>query len=175
MSITDELRAWAKGSTLSSWTAEHLTAIADHIDAEHEKACDDAWDNGYEADYLGIEKWLTEHPQVMEHPGWICLPKDADGECIQPSDIPYLTKANDGERLAFRPSLELRQDGTWRFAGWPLDRYRISKPTVEDVLREFTDAILEWAGKSGTVAEVGTWSDVAAEYAAKLRLAGEDA
>lgn len=33
-SITDELRKWAKGSTLSSWTAEHLTAIADHIDAE---------------------------------------------------------------------------------------------------------------------------------------------
>ena len=50
------------------------------------------------------------------------------------------------------------------------------KPTVEDVLREFTDAILEWSGKSGTVAEVGTWSDVAAEYAAKLRLVeGEDA
>ena len=47
-------------------------------------------------------------------------------------------------------------------------------PTVEDVLREFTDAILEWAGKSGSVAEVGTWSDVAAEYAAKLRLAGDE-
>ena len=46
-------------------------------------------------------------------------------------------------------------------------------PTVEDVLREFTDAVLEWAGKSGTVAEVGIWSDVAAKYAAKLRLADD--
>lgn len=48
------------------------------------------------------------------------------------------------------------------------------EPTVEDVLREFTDAILEWAGKSGSVAEVGTWSDVAAEYAKKLRLANNE-
>lgn len=47
-------------------------------------------------------------------------------------------------------------------------------PTVEGVLKEFTDAILEWAGKSGTVADTGTWSDVAARYAAKLRLAGGD-
>lgn len=176
MSITTELREWARDNTAQGevltthpvqhpvhGTLESLLAIADRIDAEHQKACDDAWNNGYEADYLGIEKWLTEHPQVMEHHGWVCLPKDADGKHIQPSDIPHLTKANDGKRLAFCPSLELRQDGTWRLAGWTPDRYRISKPTVEGVLMEFADEVRRCCDTADTIAE----------YAAKLRLAGE--
>lgn len=75
MSITDELREFVDGADgYELWCPRHkkeLLAIADRIDAEHKKACDDAWDNGYEADYLGIEKWLTEHPQVMEHHGWV--------------------------------------------------------------------------------------------------------
>jgi len=104
MSITDELRKCMKGSTLSSWTVEHLTAIADRIDAEHEKACDDAWNNGYEADYLGIEKWLTEHPQAMELHGWVRLPKDADGEYIHMGD-----RMENGEMVA----RIVLTDGSW--------------------------------------------------------------
>lgn len=78
-----------------------------------------------------------------ERDGKIELPKDAEGKHIQPSDVPYLTKANDGKRLAYCPSLELRQDGTWMIAGWTPDRYRILKPTVEDVLRELVAVYMD--------------------------------
>lgn len=168
MSITDELRAWAKGSTLSSWTAEHLTAIADHIDAEYKKACDDAWDNGYEADYLGIEKWLTEHPQVMEHHGWICLPKDADGEPWHINDefdidegIAHVNGIGDN-RLFY-----IDNDGMqWTRAD---NKLHYHEPTVEDVLREFSCVLMGKREFDGDVAEA------ISEYAAKLCLAGEDA
>ena len=64
MSITDELRAWAKDSTFSSWTAEHLTAIADRIDAEHERAMADAYLSGTPTD-----------EQMAEH-GWVRKSKE---------------------------------------------------------------------------------------------------
>ena len=86
MSITDELRKWAGGSTISSWTAEHLIAIADRIDAEHQKAEDewrakngDMWLKGYAA---CREELMEGHPVIvadLENAGWVKLPVDADG------------------------------------------------------------------------------------------------
>ena len=96
-------------------------------------------------------------------------PKDADGEDIHIGDV--MEWCNGSFTVH---ELKLTEDG-WQMwdgeHGYTVhtDEY-IHAPTVEDVLREFTDSILEWAGKSGTIAEVGTWSDIAAEYAAKLRL-----
>ena len=163
MSITDELRKWAKGSTLSSWTAEHLTAIADRIDAEHKKACDDAWDNGYEADYLGIENWLTEHPQVMEHHGWVQLPKDADGEPIHAGDV------LDGYGKTIEV-VELRHGRS----GWVLisrdgngyaDTFAFTRhaPTVEDVLTKFG---IDWEYEDNCEDRAALLK----EYATKLQL-----
>ena len=182
MSITDELRAWAKGSTLSSWTAEHLTAIADHIDAEHEKACDDAWDNGYEADYLGIEKWLTEHPQVMEHHGWIRLPKDADGEPVHVGDVMEWVRYEDDDPTIVRKVSAVGADVffAWsdeqgRYAQYEAHAYRHHhKPTVEDVLTELTDEVWNRCCIGMTASDSGI-RELVAEYAAKLRLAEEDA
>lgn len=96
MSIADELRKYARG--YETMVNHKLLAIAGSIDAEHEKACDDAWNDGYEADFLGIENWLTEHPQVMEHHGWVRLPKDADGEYIHVGDLMEREKARGRER-----------------------------------------------------------------------------
>lgn len=76
MSITDELRKWAEDSTLSSWTAEHLTAIADRIDAEHESACAEAYGNG-----------VMSVPIALDESAWVELPKDADGEYIHIGDV----------------------------------------------------------------------------------------
>ena len=114
MSITDELREWAKGSMLSSWMAEHLTAIADHIDAEHEEAlreaytkgCEDGmgvankadmraeylrgkndgYDEGWDAGFASADDWCAQHESEMAEHGWIRLPKDADGEPIHVGD-----------------------------------------------------------------------------------------
>lgn len=74
MSITDELRGWMKGTTLSSWTAEHLTAIADRIDAEHERECKEQYACGVEH---GIGASI-DASMIQTH-GYVELPKDADG------------------------------------------------------------------------------------------------
>lgn len=112
----------------------------------------------------------------MEELGFVRLPVDADGEIIHVGDkldgynettvVKWLTLDKDGWSMTL-----CRENGMGKpFTAWfNFSRFTHHKATVEDVLREFTDTILEWAGKSGTVAEVGTWSDVAAEYADKLR------
>lgn len=175
MSITEELREYAGNFYLFRYkdVREKLDAIADRIDAEHESAMAESWDNGYESDYLGIEQWLTEHPQVMEHHGWVQLPKDADGEpwrlgdeLMMEGEVCEVVGIGDGIVLyAFEDGVE------WTRAAYNR-HYR--RQDVEYVLRDFTDAILEWAGKSGTVAETGTWSDVAAKYVKRLRIAEDD-
>lgn len=163
MSITDELREYAgRLSDEAARKSEHgfspvamaLEGIADRIDVEHEAACAEAYGNGVESVAL---------PDMT---AYVKLPVDANGEYIQPSDIPYLTKTNDGKRLAFCPSLELRQDGTWRLAGWTLDRYRILKPTVENVLREFAEKVTD----SQVPGVHPTYEEAIAEYAQRLAL-----
>ena len=158
VSITDELREYAWQHMTNN---QEIRAIADRIDAEHKMACDDAWDNGYEADYLGIEKWLTEHPQVMEHHGWIRLPKDADGEYIHIGDV--MAYADNTKPMAVTalvpPAVFLTENGP-RYA----DMCRhYHAPTVEDVLREFG---IDWEHES----DCEDRAALLAEYAAKLRL-----
>lgn len=157
MSITDELRELTAdpllGYASQKVLEEVITAIADRIDAEHKRAVMSAMNDAlYHA-----------NDESMAELGWVRLPKDANGEYIQPSDIPYLTTANDGKRLAYYPSLELRQDETWRIAGWTPDRYRILKPTVEDVLQEL---VIDW----DCAPDGEDKADVLKEYAAKLQL-----
>lgn len=113
---------------------------------------------------------------------YTAMPIDADGEVIHAGDVMEFTYDPPQDQPMFEVS-GFGANGTLFYAprGEVAPRkttnasvVRHHATTVEGVLREFTDAVLEWAGKRGTVAEVGTWSDVAAEYAAKLRLAGEE-
>ena len=173
MSITDELRGYF-GKSKGMFT-DYVLAIADRIDAEHDKALnsvDGAYDSGYNVGYddgfASADDWLSQHEDAMAEHGLVRLPVDADG-------VPWSVGDHDEDGNVVT-QLRLSSDGWYVVtdgpsAYHPEQRRHYHKPTVEDVLREFTDAILEWSGKSGTVAEVGTWSDVAAEYAAKLRLA----
>lgn len=160
MSITDELREYVNQtpvpkSRVLMEARERFNAIADRIDAEHERAMADAYLSGTPTD----EK-LTEL-------GCIRLPKDADGVPWNPGD-----RDEDGNEVT---ELRLTSSGWCVLTDdeWPYrpERHRhYHAPTVENVLQEFTSAIFEWSRKSGTVAEVGTWSDVAAKYAAQLQL-----
>jgi len=108
MSITDELRKLTKNSTLSSWTVEHLTAIADRIDAAHEKAMSRAGqllaDAEKDRDY-NYANWQECKQKVLqgnitinelnarierledELSHCIELQKDADGEYIRVGDM----------------------------------------------------------------------------------------
>ena len=192
MSITDELREWwvRKFPVMDKELHENFAAIADSIDAEHEKACDDAWNNGYEADYLGIEKWLTEHPQAMEHHGWVRLPKDADGEYIHVGDVMERGKAR-GRVIALMLSNYPKKWGGGLHWGVQLEGeqaptaldltfHHYHEPTVEDVLRDVV-TLCHNTWKEGSAFEFYDVDDVMkssniAEYAAKLRLVeSEDA
>lgn len=178
MSITDELREWGRATLMPSLLVR-MEAIADRIDAEHEKACDDAWDNGYEADYLGIEKWLTEHPQVMEHHGWVRLPKDADGDYIHIGDVMEWVPYDDTYPTVVRKVVAVGADVffAWSdekqgYAQYEACAYRHHHaPTVEDVLREFANEVYADADN-----EIRDRDFLCAKYAKRLTLAeGEDA
>ena len=153
MSITDELRKYARGYEL---TVNHkLLEIADRIDGAHDRAIMSAMNDAlYHA-----------NDESMAELGWVRLPKDADGEYIRVGDV------LDGYGKTIEV-VDMRQGRS----GWVLisrdgngyaDTFAFTHhraPTVEDVLREFALAC-EDAGNAGPEVE-----RIAAEYAARLRL-----
>lgn len=151
--ITDELRKEARGFGCFIYTSEqakHLTAIADRIDAEHERILHETGED--------VVRDVKRE--------WVRLPVDADGEPIYVGDV-----LTDGEYTFYVCELAAFGDGSWSirnedgnaWAACDVTHYHI--PTVEDVLRKFVHAILnqkpEFREKN------------IAEYAAKLRLAGD--
>ena len=186
MNITDELREGAENES-PHYELYELIAIADHIDAEHarvvhekvNKAHADGEINammqvrsasedhrrGYQ---LGRQQAMQEVKQTH-----VVLPLDADGVPIHVGDKlvlqhkvrekPYevFSITYDGDDWYFDCD-----EGHFNALGW--EHYRA--PTVEDVLREFY--VLAVRGKKGSAGDVD--DSVLAEYADKLRLAGED-
>ena len=162
MSITDELREWMKGSTLSSWTAEHLLAIADRIDAEHDSACAEAYGNG-----------VMSVPIALDESAWVDLPKDADGEVWHVGDL-AVGEVNPNNPKAVERMLWYGPDSGWQLETDTIifpcpERVRHHQtPTIEDVLTEFG---IDWEHES----DCEDRAALLKEYAAKLRemLAGD--
>lgn len=173
MSITDELREWAEDNTLRDrvlttcppqhavhGVLETLLRIADHIDAEHERAMAAA------ALIAGVP--ITD--EDMAKHGWVRLPKDADGVPIRVGDV------LDGYGKAIEV-VEMRHGRS----GWLLissdgngydDTFAFThhhEPTVEDVLREFAEKVID----SQIPSVHPTYEEAIAEFAAKLRLVGD--
>ena len=186
MESIDRLRDWLKGRLLLGNGWNELNEIADAIESEVKANRVDAYTKGYDEGFASADDWAAQHEDAMAEHGWVRLPVDADGEYIHVGDVVTMDLMFGGKSsplVVDRMELSHGKDGElWCIAldtdkecwNLPSLMHHHHAPTVEDVLREFTDAVLEWAGKSGTVAEVGTWSDVAAKYAAKLRLAGDE-
>lgn len=153
MSITDELRKYATNDSLH-YCSDYL-AIADRIDAEHEKELRETGED--------IVRDVRRE--------WVRLPLDADNVPIHAGDVmEYADKPTKPLTVSY---IELEKNGWWVFAGGMgrrPDKYRHHHaPTVEDVLREMLDA---W----GELPSNATNEAIIAEYAAKLRLAeGEGA
>ena len=155
MSITDELRAYVTNGSMHC-LSDYL-AIADRIDAEHERICYD-----YQREH---DDWV-----YIRDTCWVELPKDADGKYIRIGDV------LDG----YGKTIEVVEMRHGR-SGWVLisrdgngyaDTFAFThhKPTVEDVLTEFALAC-EDAGNAGPQV-----ARIAAKYAKRLTLAeGEDA
>ena len=157
MSITDELREWGKRlyTPNSASLKNELERIADRIDAEHERAT--AGCIHYDPD----RHYCSVHGDTDN--GWVRLPKDADGVPIRVGD--EMVCINNGEHCPVE-YIVLTEDG-WEVDGEsPASMRHYHTPTVESILREFVE---EWDCLFDYERDV-----LIAEYAAKLRIAGED-
>lgn len=164
MRITDELREWwvHKFPVMDSELHQDFMAIAGRIDAEHERAAVGCIHYDPERHYCAVHG-DTEN-------GWVRLPVDADGEYIRIGDV--MEWCDNGETLTVEGignDVLFYIDG--ENAEWTAARNKRHhhEPTVEDVLREFSCVLMGKREFDGDVTEA------IAEYAAKLRLAGEDA
>jgi len=186
MSITDELRHNIEGAEqLYGCECKHLLAVADRIDAEHDKALnsvDDAYDSGYNVGYdegfASADDWLAQHEDAMAEHGWARLPKDADNVPVSVGDVMEWVRYKDGDPTIVRTVSGIGNgvffawsDEQGRYAQYEAHAYRHHHtPTVEDVLTEFADLVRKERVELATIGK-----DAIAEYASKLRLAeGED-
>lgn len=173
MAITDELRHNIEGAEqLYGRECPRLRAIADRIDEEHKKAMDDSYRDGYqEGKRDGDDDWYEEHESYLEEHGWYQV-LDADKQVIYADDELFWKECGDsagrvtaigvGKRAGWIWTME---DGCKVSIGHEVSKLRhYHAPTVENLLREFI-----CDHEEGVRDEV----DLIAEYAAKLRLAGD--
>lgn len=191
--ITGDMRRWWElhvNQTVDADLREGFGNLCDAIDAIHanlerendrlkQEAVDlknrldavrdgDGWRLGFDEGFASADDWLADNEDAMAEHGWVRLPKDADGEYIHVGDV------MDGYSKTIKV-VELRNAGTWHlvdeFGNEWHDHAAFTHhhtPTVEDVLREMLDAWGELPAEEENEA-------IIAEYAPKLRLAGEDA
>ena len=170
MSITDELRDWAKKNQSHSelfgglppkhpfnrfCKVEDLLAIADRIDAEHDSAIK-AFGAKIDSDYAK-------------------LPVDADGVPIRVGDeVSYIgmTRCERVTWIAYGEDGEHHVNTTGGSYTHPDTLRHHHEPTTEDVLDEFASA---YDRIGGSDEEHQKYLDLIAEYAKRLQLRGEDA
>lgn len=189
MSITDELREFAasEASDYDDWV-DGIRAIADRIDAAHRSALEklaaqvDRLEPEDRAEPENGVNWKEEartwerycKELITERDErYIPLPVDADGEYIHMGDVMDTEHFGTVEVEGFVHNAI----AFYNYSGQPayictspanLCHRHHHAPTVEDVLREFADRVCNSGHQWGLDA-----ADTIAEYAAKLRLAGE--
>lgn len=167
MSITDELRKYARG--YKPMVDHTLLEIADRIDAEYESSYKDGYDEGA-ADILAFYDGLKESAQGREDVTlwgveYVARPLDVDGESWHVGD----EIANQYNHLLTVSEIIYKGNGRWMLHAEPNWNFYADiachhhPRTVEDVLEEFAQMYIACNDK-GTIAE----------YAKRLRLAGED-
>lgn len=202
MSITDKLRKYVEKakSGISPICEKNILAIADRIDAEYEttvkraaqlladaeKDRDENYANWQDCKQkvlhhaITIDELAAEIERLeVELAQRIGPPKDADGVPIRIGDVvtvDVLWGGRSNPLVVDRMELSHGKDGElWCIAldtdkecwNQPSLIHHYRAPTVEDVLREFAHAILNQKPEFR--------EENIAEYAAKLRLTGEDA
>ena len=184
MSATDELRAWAHGPDEGDDWLDRIDEFCDRIDEEHERV---VRERRRSCVYYDPERhYCSCHD--FDVSGYVELPKDADGEYIHVGDVVDVmpTDKFTGHRdvvvtsVIFKHSAALVTVDTADrpFTFMPNRIRHHHAPTVEDVLREFAEKMNENLGMyTGEAIDADEWRDAdaktIAEYAAKLRLAGD--
>lgn len=169
--ITDELREYARGLFN---TRETVPAIADRIDAAHEKAIASVMNDAL---YHANDKEMADL-------GWVRLPKDADGKPIHMGDlvtVPWKDKVYEVAGFSCTKQLYGGIRTIWIDVYSPEKQRNVPlcgadscrhyhAPTVEDVLDEFASAYDRIGGEDE---EHQKYLNLIAEYAAKLQLRGD--
>jgi len=183
MSITDELREWAKGDALRAGMSlrtarDQALAIADRIDAEHEAKVSywqgASYRDGYDEGFASADDWLADHEDAMAEHGWVKLPVSEDGDVLHVGEL-VDEKLPFGGYAAPAPidTMELSRGASgyvWMVKLDAENRALVSpkllrhhhEPTVEDVLLEFAEGL-----------GVPVADSYVAAAAAKLRLRGD--
>lgn len=133
---------------------------------------------GYDAGFASADDLIAQHEDAMAEHGWVRLPVDEDGDVLHigelvdemlpfggyaapaPIDTMELSRGASG----YRWMVKLDAENSAFISPKLLRHYHA--PTVEDVLREFADAM-------SNTHPVDVPARIA-EYAAKLRLAGDE-
>ena len=179
MNITDELREWCVDRVFMGNGYAEVLGIADNIDAAHraalEKLAAQLDETSDMREFCGrIEQAANNREDVtLWGVDYTPLPVDADGVPIHVGDV--LDVKFDTKRKPFTVSFVGERAVAFWVVGQPdlksfnLDTVLVThhhEPTVEDVPREFAREI-DADAYGITAAKV-------AEFAAKLRLVGED-
>lgn len=175
MSITYELRDFIAEQ---QWCAKGtLSAIADRIDAEAED--NERFRHEAEPFCDRLREAAAERADVtLFGVDYVALPLDADGVPIRVGDV--MEVKFDTKRRPFTVSFVGERAVAFWVVGQPdlksfnLDTVLVThhhEPTVEDVLREFAANIADVLG--GDDFKLDDNDELYAEYAAKLRLAGD--
>ena len=160
--------------------------------AEYLRGKNDGYDEGWDAGFASADDWLGQHEDAMAEHGWVRLPAGGEapckqlGEWIENRGLITGPLDHDGELwhkgdMSASPWGEIESivfnGQCWQVRGhdtsapWlPADSLlHYHAPTVEDVLLKFYTLAVR--GKEAHAEDVD--GDVLAEYAAKLRLAGD--
>lgn len=176
VSITGGLRRYIR-LLADRWDSDkrELTEIADHIDAAHEEAIqrehESAYDAGYDEGFASADDVLSreENGMLQEHGWYRAVDMYKKPVCI--GDMMQGMRSGGGWCEPFKVVRIDFNGHDWVAYEDVMTGHLLSKcrhyhaQTVEDVLREFGRAWVEW--------EDGSPHDPIAEYAAKLQLRGD--
>lgn len=164
MSITDELREWARNRvaefSIGGVSGNDLIAIADRIDAAHERMYYDLT--------IGMEPMDEEH---MARDGWVKLPVDADGVPIRVGD-----ELTNGADLPAKVRGMVLDESGWTVSTRELRGYGVLPATLRHVQPDSWVRIIGDAMSFEGDGWYSTRDDAMAELVERCRrLAGEDA
>ena len=173
MESVDRLRDWLKGRLLLGNGRNELNEIADAIESEVKADRVDAYTKGYDEGFASADDLAAQHEDAMAGHGWVRLPVDAEGVPIRigervqlvgndPSTVSHMSLADDGWRVYVK-----YDGGIGTGSGEPKRIRHHHALTVEDVLREFV-------ARTQMLGCVEDECALVAEYATKLRLAGDE-
>lgn len=170
MESVKRLRKYANGPCVYKNQKRVLLEIAEAFEVEHAEAYAKAYDDGYDEGFASADDWLGQHEEAMAEHGWVKLPKDADGMTIRVGDVMEWPDGKTFDVVGIGDGVLFyieNADGPADWTGASTKRHH-HEPTVEDVLREMADRI--YADED----EPRSRDAIVAEYAQRLRLAGDE-